>query len=66
VHDLRVTVTSTRPATDYVFVPAATVETALVCIEIYRRDGRWRLRAVGQGDDGGLAELARDFGVKVA
>jgi stress response protein SCP2 len=66
VHDLVVTATTTSPATEYVFQPAATVETALVCLEIYRRDGIWRLRAVGQGYDDGLAGLARDFGVDVA
>ena len=31
VHDLVVTATTTSPATEYVFQPAATVETALVC-----------------------------------
>jgi stress response protein SCP2 len=66
VHDLRVTATTTNPATEYVFQPAATVETALVCLEIYRRDATWRLRAVGQGYADGLAGLARDFGVDVA
>lgn len=39
--------------------------TALVLAEIYRRDGGWRLRAVGQGYHDGLAGLARDFGVNV-
>jgi len=42
------------------------VETALVCLEIYRRDGNWRLRAIGQGYADGLAGLARNFGVDVA
>jgi stress response protein SCP2 len=39
-HDLRVSATTTNPATEYVFQPDATVETALVCLEIYppRRD----------------------------
>jgi stress response protein SCP2 len=66
VHDLRVTATTTSLATEYVFQPAATVENALVCLEIYRRDGIWRLRAIGQGYANGLAGLARDFGVDVA
>lgn len=38
---------------------------ALVYGELYRRDGRWRFRAVGQGYRDGLAGLARDFGVQV-
>lgn len=45
------------------------VETAvmptLICAEIYRRHGVWRLRAVGQGYRDGLAGLARDYGVNV-
>lgn len=39
---------------------------ALVCGELYRRDGGWRFRAVGQGWVDGLAGLARDFGVDVS
>jgi restriction system protein len=66
VHDLRVTATTSNRNAEYVFQPAATVETALVCLEVYRRDGTWRLRAVGQGYADGLAGLARDFGVDVA
>ncbi|QYB00213.1 TerD family protein (plasmid) [Rhodococcus sp. USK10] len=43
----------------------ADTETAFVFGEIYRRDGRWKLRAVGQGWASGLAGLAEDFGVDV-
>ncbi|MEU0559668.1 TerD family protein [Dactylosporangium sp. NPDC006015] len=43
----------------------ATVETAFVFGEVYRRNGAWKLRAVGQGWDTGLAGLATDFGVSV-
>lgn len=39
---------------------------ALVCGEVYRRAGQWRLRAVGQGWADGLAGLARDYGVDVS
>ncbi|MGK5637295.1 TerD family protein, partial [Streptomyces sp. URMC 126] len=38
-------------------------ETALVALELYRRQGAWRVRAVGQGYAGGLAELFHDLGV---
>lgn len=38
---------------------------AMVCAEVYRRDGGWRLRAVGQGWADGLAGLARDYGVDI-
>ncbi|SNT10333.1 TerD family protein [Rhodococcoides kyotonense] len=43
----------------------ASSERALVFGEIYRRDGSWKLRAVGQGWEAGLAGLAKDFGVDV-
>ncbi|MGW0462217.1 VWA domain-containing protein [Streptomyces tendae] len=40
-------------------------ETALVGGELYRRQGRWKFRAVGQGYAAGLAGLATDFGITV-
>ncbi|GAA3717509.1 TerD family protein [Streptomyces tremellae] len=43
----------------------ATVETAYVLGELYRRDGGWKFRAVGQGYSTGLAGLATDFGITV-
>lgn len=47
-------------------VPPMSTERAVVLFEFYRRDATWRIRAVGQGYDDGLAGLARDFGVTVA
>ncbi|NUS12460.1 MAG: TerD family protein, partial [Streptomyces sp.] len=43
----------------------ATTETALVGGELYRRDGGWRFRAIGQGYASGLAGLATDYGISV-
>ncbi|GAB7034857.1 TerD family protein [Streptomyces sp. NPDC021749] len=43
----------------------ATTETAFVLGELYRRQGAWKFRAVGQGYDSGLAGLATDFGISV-
>ena len=43
----------------------ATSETAFVLGELYRRQGAWKFRAVGQGYDTGLAGLATDFGISV-
>ncbi|HZG90590.1 MAG TPA: TerD family protein, partial [Pseudonocardia sp.] len=40
-------------------------ETALLCVEIYRRAGQWKVRAVGQGYANGLAGIATDFGISV-
>ncbi len=42
------------------------VESALILGEVYRRQQQWKFRAVGQGFAGGLAPLARHFGVDVA
>ena len=43
----------------------ASTETAMVFGELYRHNGEWKFRAVGQGYDTGLAGIARDFGVSV-
>lgn len=43
----------------------ATVETAFVLGELYRRQGAWKFRAVGQGYSTGLGGLATDFGITV-
>ncbi|MFE0190006.1 TerD family protein [Streptomyces sp. NPDC059008] len=45
--------------------PRLGTETALVIVEIYRRNGAWKVRAVGQGYADGLAGIATDFGVSV-
>ncbi len=43
----------------------ATTESAFVFGEVYRRAGEWKVRAVGQGWESGLAGLATDFGVAI-
>lgn len=45
---------------------AGASEAAMVFGELYRRQGQWKFRAVGQGFTGGLAPLARSFGIDVA
>jgi len=45
---------------------AGASEAAMIFGELYRRNGAWKVRAVGQGFDGGLAPLARSFGIEVA
>ncbi|MEU0912020.1 TerD family protein [Streptomyces althioticus] len=45
--------------------PQLGAETALVVVEIYLRNGAWKVRAVGQGYANGLAGIATDFGVSV-
>ncbi len=43
----------------------ASTNTSLIFGELYRHNGEWKFRAVGQGYDGGLGALARGFGVNV-
>ncbi len=43
-----------------------TTETALLFGEFYRRNDEWKLRAIGQGYDGGLASLVTEHGVDIA
>ncbi len=44
---------------------AATTERTMLLAEVYRRGPSWRLRAIGQGYDHGLDELARGYGVDI-
>jgi len=39
--------------------------TAMVFGEIYKHNGAWKFRAVGQGYSTGLAGVAKDFGVNI-
>lgn len=41
-------------------------ETALILVEFYRHQDKWKLRAVGQGFIGGLQPLAEFYGVDVS
>ncbi|MFI9546527.1 TerD family protein [Streptomyces sp. NPDC052016] len=41
-------------------------ESAVVALELYRRQGAWKVRAVGQGYAGGLADLLTDQGLPQA
>ena len=43
----------------------ASTETAMLFGELYRHNGEWKFRAVGQGYASGLAGIARDYGVNV-
>ncbi|WP_405933621.1 TerD family protein [Streptomyces sp. NBC_00827] len=49
------------------FTPAPFVsgETVTIAMEIYRHGSGWKVRAVGQGYDTGLAGLAADYGIDV-
>ncbi len=41
-------------------------ETAMIFGEVYRHNGEWKFKAVGQGFAGGLEPMATSFGVNVA
>ncbi|MFL6073404.1 MAG: TerD family protein [Mycobacteriales bacterium] len=49
----------------YDLTEEASAETAMVFGELYRYNGEWKFRAVGQGYANGLAGIARDYGVNV-
>ncbi|MFB7877001.1 TerD family protein [Nocardia sp. NPDC056064] len=40
-------------------------ESIVIALELYRRQGSWKVRAVGQGYAGGFAALVTDHGVQV-
>ena len=43
----------------------ASTNTAMIFGEVYRHNDEWKFKAVGQGYDGGLGALARNFGLSV-
>jgi stress response protein SCP2 len=66
VPGLRLTITDLRTGAPLAeFGIDASAETAMVSGELYRRNGQWKFRAVGQGYASGLAGLATDFGISV-
>ncbi|MGW0772362.1 TerD family protein [Streptomyces sp. NPDC002835] len=66
LNDLRVTVADRAGEPLLGFsITDATVESAFIFGELYRRAEDWKFRAVGQGYETGLAGLATDFGITV-
>jgi tellurite resistance protein TerA len=51
---------------DFDIPTSAASECALILGEVYRRNGQWKFRAVGQGFNGGLKPLAEFYGVDIA
>lgn len=43
----------------------AGTETAMIFAELYRHNGEWKFRAIGQGYAGGLKPLAQGYGVNM-
>ncbi|MEV0526123.1 TerD family protein [Streptomyces sp. NPDC050439] len=66
LEDLRLTLTDgSGDAVLRFAITDASVESAFVFGEIYRRNDEWKFRAVGQGYDTGLAGLATDYGIDI-
>jgi tellurium resistance protein TerD len=47
----------------YQLEPSTESMTAVILAELYRNNGEWKFRAVGQGYRGGLQALAADYGL---
>ena len=63
---IRVTDSTTgRELARYDLSEDASSETAMLFGELYRHNGEWKFRAIGQGYASGLAGIARDYGVNV-
>jgi len=43
----------------------ASVQTAMIFGELYRHNGEWKFRAVGQGFNGGLKAMCDQFGIAI-
>ena len=54
-----------REISRYDLAEDCSIETAMIFGEVYRHGSEWKFRAVGQGYQGGLAALAKNFGVNV-
>ncbi|BAW80465.1 stress response terD-like protein [Candidatus Nitrosoglobus terrae] len=54
-----------KEITRYDLSEDASIETAMIFGELYRHGEEWKFKAVGQGYAGGLAGVAKDFGVNI-
>jgi tellurium resistance protein TerD len=54
-----------REIARYDLTEDASTETAMVFGEVYRHNGEWKFRAVGQGYKGGLGPMAKNYGVNI-
>ena len=58
-----VNIDTNEEVTRYGLSENASTETAMIFGEIYRYEGEWKFKAVGQGFKSGLAELIRQHGI---
>jgi stress response protein SCP2 len=65
VNDARIAVLQGGQPVVSFAIGGLTTETGLVFGELYRRQGAWKFRAVGQGYSSGLKGIATEFGISV-
>ena len=66
VAGLTLTVTGDSEPIEFGLDTQAMQEAAVILGEFYKRNGAWKLRALGQGFRGGLGPLANHFGVEIS
>ncbi|EKP0310126.1 TerD family protein [Aeromonas veronii] len=57
---------SQNEVTRYDLSEDASTETAMLFAELYRHNGEWKFKAIGQGYKGGLASVCAEYGVSAA
>jgi tellurite resistance protein TerA len=66
VAGLTLTVTGDSEPIEFGLDTQAMQEAAVILGEFYKRNGAWKIRAMGQGFHGGLGPLASHFGVEIS
>ena len=61
-----VNTTNDEEIADYDLTEDCATQTAMIFGEIYRHDGDWKFKSIGDGFAGGLKALATNYGVNVA
>lgn len=57
---------SQNEVTRYDLSEDASTETAMLFAELYRHNGEWKFKAIGQGYKGGLASVCAEYGISAA
>lgn len=55
-----------KEVTRYDLSEDASTETAMLFAELYRHNGEWKFKAIGQGYKGGLSSVCAEYGVSAA
>jgi tellurium resistance protein TerD len=57
---------SRNEVTRYDLSEDASTETAMLFAELYRHNGEWKFKAIGQGYKGGLASVCAEYGISAS